>query len=133
MNDLERWLKRLQGADHKTKKIIMWIGTTVIMVVIIFIWLNYSFFGYIATPDQSNKTSAESGPSNFEIFKNGLMVTLHDIQSLIQSAKEKITQTNSFDIEGAENSAIITATTTMATTTFNIYQNSTTTATTTNN
>lgn len=107
MNDFEKWLERIQSANHKTKKIITWVGTSVIMATIIYLWLTYSSFGY--TPEESTSVTTPENPSNFEILKNGLNVSIKEIQDLIQTIKDKITRTNSFDI-GAANEPLATST-----------------------
>ena len=80
----------------------MWIGTAVIMIIVIFIWLTFSNFGYV---DESANTPAPEGPSSLEIFKNGLGVSIKEIQSLVQTIKEKVTRTNSFDVTIKESTA----------------------------
>lgn len=102
MNDLEKALERLQNSSRHTKNMIMWIGVPVIMAATVFLWLNYSDFGY---EEKSANSQASSSPSNFEILKNGVGVSIKEFQSLFQNIKEKIGQTNNFNITAPENEA----------------------------
>lgn len=102
MNELERFLDKLQNSSHHTKRMIMWIGVPVIMATIIFVWLAYSDFGY---KDESASAPVAAGTSNFEILKNGIKVSVQEFQSFFQNIKEKISQTNSFNVEVPENTA----------------------------
>jgi ABC-type cobalt transport system substrate-binding protein len=103
MNELEKLINKLQNSSHHTKRLIMWTGVPVIMVIVVFIWLTYSNFGY--TDESASAPVAAEGPSNFEIFKNGLNISIKEIQSLIQSVKDKMGRTNSFDIKTSESTA----------------------------
>jgi len=124
MNELEKYLEKLQNADHHTKNMIMWIGAPLVMALVVFIWLGYSDFGVKEEPVEAE---TQEKTSNFEIFKNGLSATIQELQSMIGNAREKIFQTNNLNFEAPEEiiqnnvstATALIATTTTATTTIN--------------
>lgn len=98
MDDLEGYIEKLQNLSHDVKKKIMWIGVPIIMFVIIFVWFSYTDFG-LKTDDATNNNEQIS---KLKILKNGFMVTLKDAGNLLKDFKEKINQTNTFEITAPE-------------------------------
>jgi hypothetical protein len=93
---LKKYLKKLQSFDEDRKKIIMIIGVPIIMIIVVFTWLAYADFG---TKEEAEVNVVEKESSDFDIFKKGLNVTFKELQSLFGDLKEKINQSNSFDVE----------------------------------
>lgn len=101
MNEFEKFLEQLQNLRRNTKIKIIWIGAPLTTALIIYSWFTFVGFGINETVV---KKSAESEKiSKLEIFKNGFKVTIQELQSFAKTAKEKISQTNSFNIEAPKN------------------------------
>ena len=81
----------------------MWIGVPIAMAIIIFVWFSYTDFGF--NKDVSADTSKEA--SKLEILKNGFRATLKDAGNLLKDFKEKINQTNTFEIQAPASSTQI--------------------------
>jgi hypothetical protein len=117
MNDLEKYLEKLQNANHHTKNMIMWIGTLTIMAIVVTVWLNYSDFG---VKEESAIAPVADKTSSWETIKNGIGVTVKELGSVIIGAREKILQTNNLNFEAPENAVsniVSTTTLTIASTT----------------
>lgn len=114
MDDLEEYIEKLQNLDHHTKIKIMWIGVPVVMAVVIFIWLSFSNFGLQGEKVVSEESAVvgQEEISKFEVLKNGLAVTIKEIGNLLKDFKEKISQTNTFEITAPEQNLENTASTT---------------------
>jgi len=111
MNELEEYLERLQNLSHDTKIKIMWIGVPVVMAIVIFIWLPYADFG--SKESVIADAAGDNEISKFEILKNGFNVTFKEIGDLFGDLKEKIGQTNSFEIQAPQQNDGSVATTTV--------------------
>ena len=70
------------------------------MVVIIFIWLSYADFNYAGHVTSNSKDEV----SKLEILKDGFIVTLKEAGDLLKGFKEKINQTNTFEIQAPQQS-----------------------------
>jgi hypothetical protein len=108
MNDLEKNLEQLQNLSHEKKIKIMWIGVSIAMIMIIFIWFSYTDFGF----KKDNAADATKDISKLEILKNGFKATLKDAGNLLKDFKEKINQTNTFEIQAPASSTQASATAT---------------------
>ncbi|MBU4348387.1 hypothetical protein KJ671_02745 [Patescibacteria group bacterium] len=97
---LKKYLKKIQSFDEDRKKIIMIIGVPIVMIIVVFVWLAYADFGQ---KEEVKENVKEEKISDFEVFKKGLNITLVELRSLFGDLREKIKQSNSFDIEVQEN------------------------------
>ncbi|GEM_PF-2297401 len=93
MNEFEKIIEQLQDLDNDKKIKIIWIGVPIVMIAIIFIWLSFTDFSFKSEAINSNEEI-----SKFEVLKNGLAVTLKDAGNLLKDFKEKINQTNTFEL-----------------------------------
>ncbi len=98
MSDWEKHIEKLHKLDDGTKMKIMWIGVPLVMALVVWIWFSFSNFGVKSSPAV---VESQEG-SKFEVFKNGLQTTFEEAKKLINGIKEKIIQTNSFNIEGSK-------------------------------
>ncbi|MEK7462870.1 MAG: hypothetical protein AAB621_00700 [Patescibacteria group bacterium] len=108
MNDLEKNLEQLQNLSRDKKIKIMWIGVPIVMIAVVFIWLSYTDFSFKKDDDIDTKNDV----SKLEILKNGFKATLKDAGNLLKDFKEKINQTNTFEITAPASSTQASATTT---------------------
>jgi len=101
MRALEKHIEKIQNYSEETKKKIMWVGVPIVMFIVISFWLSYSDLSF----KQERASSENQEVSKFEIFKNGFKVSFEEIKNLINNFKEKIEETNSFNIEAPKDSA----------------------------
>jgi len=104
MNDFEKHLDKLQSLEHNQKKIVMWVGVLITMAIVVFIWVSYMDFSFKNVTE--NKVVKEE-VSKWQIFKNGLKVTIQDAGELIDKIKDKAGQTNSFEIKTPETELVV--------------------------
>lgn len=100
MNDFEKIFEPLQDLEHHHKKMIMWIGIPIAMAIVVLVWISYTDFSFKSiTESQAVKDEV----SSWDIIKNGLKVTIQDAGDLFNKIKEKVGQTNSFEVKPSEN------------------------------
>ncbi len=127
MNEFEEYLEKLQNLDHDTKIKVMWIGVSIAMIVIIFIWFSFTDFSF----KKNTGVEPSDSFSKLEILKKGFSETLKDAGNLLKDFKEKIDQTNTFEIKAPEQNEQVgmTGTTTPAIQANEILENAATTTT----
>jgi len=98
MNEFEKYIEKLQDLEHHKKMRIMWIGVPITMAVIIFIWLSFTNFGPQEVKTETVAVAGQEEVSAFEVLKNGFMVTLKEAGDMFKALKEKVSQTNTFEV-----------------------------------
>ncbi len=96
MNDLEKYFEKLQNSSQDKKRVIMLIGVPVAMALVIYVWLIFADFSF---KENAVAEPKEEKISKLGVFNNGIKATLQELRSFIKNFKDKINQTNSFNIE----------------------------------
>ncbi len=83
---MEQFLKRIQTADHATKKQILIITSAVVMLIIILVWLFYfnNLVASRATENEISSTPQETQPSFWGTMERGSAVLYRSIMGGIE-------------------------------------------------
>lgn len=108
MNEFEKLIEDLQSLEHDKKIKIMWIGVPIVMIVVVVIWLSFTDFSF----KKDTGVEPSDNFSKLEILKKGFSATLKDAGNLLKDFKEKINQTNTFEIKAPEQNEQIVSTST---------------------
>ena len=91
------FLKRLQESDENVKRRWLIVSSAVIMILIVFIWLNY--FNTLIQQASSPVDQAEYGLTFWQTFKSGLGIVSQGIAIKIKSWFEVLRSPRSYNIQ----------------------------------
>jgi len=97
LDSIKNFLEKLQNADDNRKTKWMVIGTAVITIFVIFIWLKY--FNSLISPQGKEQNTQSPAASFWETFKNGASVIYDGAKDQIQNAQDKIKSPKEYDIK----------------------------------